>query len=166
MNLSVNYHLGKALSIYRRHLSKLRKADELRGFVFPFPKEKLQISTLRSSGPGGQNVNKRETKVQIKLNVQDADWISNRTKISLHRKLDKSGNLIVYDESSRRQESNKAACLSKIHQILVEHSYVAPEPSPEELADKELKQMLQKERWKKQQKAKKYFRNRDGPWKG
>ncbi|UKK01043.2 peptide chain release factor 2 [Theileria orientalis] len=51
-----------------------------RFFSLNIPIKKLQISTSRSSGPGGQSVNKSETKVQIRFNVQSADWLSDELK--------------------------------------------------------------------------------------
>ena len=37
--------------------------------------KKLDITYCTSSGPGGQNVNRVNTKVTVKLNVEAADWI-------------------------------------------------------------------------------------------
>ncbi|UVC54238.1 peptide chain release factor 2 [Theileria orientalis] len=51
-----------------------------RFFSVNIPFKKLQVSTSRSSGPGGQSVNKSETKVQIRFNVQSADWLSDELK--------------------------------------------------------------------------------------
>ena len=114
--------------------SKLRDKDESRGFVYPFPKNKLI-----SSGPGGQNAAKRNTKIYIEVNVSQADWISYRTKASLSvsNKLTKSGDIIFYDQTSRSQEDNKKECLNKLYRLLLTHSYVAPEPTPEEIVEKE-----------------------------
>jgi len=39
------------------------------------PRDKLNISHSRSAGPGGQNVNKLNTQVDLKFNVEDATWI-------------------------------------------------------------------------------------------
>ncbi|KEG02109.1 hypothetical protein YYE_02848 [Plasmodium vinckei vinckei] len=42
---------------------------------FQIPINKIQKTTTRSSGPGGQSVNKAETKVQLRFNVDTAEWI-------------------------------------------------------------------------------------------
>lgn len=40
----------------------------------------LKITYSRSSGPGGQNVNCVDTKVDIRFHVTSADWLSDETK--------------------------------------------------------------------------------------
>ena len=44
------------------------------------PVEKLDFSYARSSGPGGQNVNKVNTKAEMRFKVDDADWIPEEVK--------------------------------------------------------------------------------------
>eukprot|EP01036_Dinobryon_divergens_P050807 gene50807-68020_t len=39
------------------------------------PLDKVDFNFARSSGPGGQNVNKLNTKAEIRFNVSTADWI-------------------------------------------------------------------------------------------
>ena len=39
------------------------------------PRERLQVSFSRSSGPGGQNVNKVATRVEVRFQLESADWI-------------------------------------------------------------------------------------------
>lgn len=39
------------------------------------PLSQLSFSFARSSGPGGQNVNKVNTKVELRIKIDDSDWI-------------------------------------------------------------------------------------------
>ena len=148
----------------QRFLSHLKDSDETRGFVYPFPQKKLVFKTVKSGGPGGQNRDKRETKVQIKVNISDANWISERTKQSLIKKLDNTGHLHINEETSRSQSTNKNECIDKLYRLLLEHSYVPPEPTEEDLAAERRKEKARKERRKQANRAKKYHSKRDNPF--
>ena len=48
--------------------------------LFPIPWDDLNFSFTKSSGPGGQNVNKLNTKVELRLNIVDESWLPNPVK--------------------------------------------------------------------------------------
>ncbi|SBO20120.1 conserved Plasmodium protein, unknown function [Plasmodium knowlesi strain H] len=73
------------------------------GLSFEIPFSQIQKVTARSSGPGGQSVNKAESKVQLRFNVDTAKWIPSTVKDNLkyrkkrrHLKLCKVGRSGVY----------------------------------------------------------------------
>uniref|UniRef100_A0A8C4JWD1 Large ribosomal subunit protein mL62 n=1 Tax=Dromaius novaehollandiae TaxID=8790 RepID=A0A8C4JWD1_DRONO len=86
--------------------------------------DRLTISYCRSSGPGGQNVNKVNTKAEVRFHLASADWIPEdvRQKMALmHRnKINRAGELIVNSEESRYQMKNLAICLEKIKVMVTE----------------------------------------------
>ncbi|XP_004630253.1 peptidyl-tRNA hydrolase ICT1, mitochondrial [Octodon degus] len=100
------------------------------------PLDRLTISYCRSSGPGGQNVNKVNSKAEVRFHLATADWIAEpvRQKIALlHKnKITKSGELIFTSESSRYQFRNLADCLQKIRDMIAEASQLPKEPSKED----------------------------------
>lgn len=49
--------------------------------------DKMKVSYSRSSGPGGQNVNKVNTKVDLRFNVAEADWLSQELKEKVSEKV-------------------------------------------------------------------------------
>lgn len=51
--------------------------NKFNGFI---PINQLKITYSRSSGPGGQNVNCVDTKVDLRFHVATVDWISDETK--------------------------------------------------------------------------------------
>lgn len=44
------------------------------------PMNKITVTYSRSSGPGGQNVNKLDTKVDVRFHVESAEWISEEVR--------------------------------------------------------------------------------------
>lgn len=48
------------------------------------PMNKITVTYSRSSGPGGQNVNKLDTKVDVRFHVESAEWISEEVRERLH----------------------------------------------------------------------------------
>ncbi|NXQ32982.1 ICT1 hydrolase, partial [Alaudala cheleensis] len=90
----------------------------------PFLADRLTVSYSRSSGPGGQNVNKVNSKAEVRFHLASADWIPEavRQKMALmHRnKINQAGELIVTSQESRYQMRNLAICLEKIRTMVTE----------------------------------------------
>ncbi|XP_029977286.1 large ribosomal subunit protein mL62 [Sphaeramia orbicularis] len=102
------------------------------------PIDRLTVSYSRSSGPGGQHVNKVSTKAEVRFHVQTADWIPEdvRQKILEKNKnrINKAGELLVTSELSRNQQRNLSDCIQKISTIIVDASEKPYEPTAEEIA--------------------------------
>lgn len=69
------------------------------------PLDKLQLTFVRSSGPGGQNVNKLNTKAELRFNVHEADWIPPDIRARLAQqqaaRINKEGELIITCQEHR-----------------------------------------------------------------
>ncbi|XP_029384131.1 large ribosomal subunit protein mL62 [Echeneis naucrates] len=117
------------------------------------PVDRLTVSYSRSSGPGGQHVNKVNTKAEVRFHVKTADWIPEDVRQKIFEKnanrINKAGELLVTSELSRSQHRNLSDCLQKISAIIVEASRKPHEPTAEDLALKAARlQRSNKERLK------------------
>ena len=76
----------------------------------------------RSSGPGGQNVNKVETKVTLRFNVAASSGLSNeqkeRIRDRLSTRITKDGVLRVTSQRHRTREANRHAAIARFIELV------------------------------------------------
>ena len=88
------------------------------------PAEELKISSVRSRGPGGQNVNKVNTKVILRWNVVASESISPTVKrrllLSLGHRVSKEGWLTITSQRYRLRSRNHKDCLSKLRVMILD----------------------------------------------
>jgi ribosome-associated protein len=82
----------------------------------------LVFSNSRSSGPGGQNVNKVNSKVTAKLDIRNSTAFTPEQKELLMKKLDSKltvdGLLILSSQEKRSQLDNKEAVVDKFRKLI------------------------------------------------
>lgn len=120
----------------------------------------LIFRTSRSSGPGGQNVNKVNSKVTLKWNVQESNALSDEQRevllVKLKAYLTKDGVLLLTAQEKRSQLQNKEEALQKLDQLLrkafaVRKARKATKPSKTTIQKRiqEKKQRGEKKQWRK-----------------
>ncbi len=88
------------------------------------PLSALQFTFARSGGPGGQNVNKLNTRATLTVGFDQLatvlpDWALQRLQAVAGLYMITAGLQITCDES-RSQHANKQACLDKLRQVLLQ----------------------------------------------
>jgi|SRR5690554_179122 len=119
----------------------------------------LKYKAVRSSGPGGQHVNKVSTKVEVSFDIAGSKFLNpDQKELLLNRlgsRLNSEGLLKLYASSSRSQLKNKKQVTQKLIDLLQEQlRIVAPRKKstiPKQVIEKRLK-------IKKMQALKKYHR--------
>ncbi|MFW5657074.1 MAG: alternative ribosome rescue aminoacyl-tRNA hydrolase ArfB [Bacteroidota bacterium] len=89
----------------------------------PFEHE-IEFRTSRSGGPGGQHVNKTESKVELFFDIASSDLLSPWEKETLFSKLsnkiNRSGQLYFSVEEHRSQHKNKDLALQRFYSLIGE----------------------------------------------
>jgi len=82
----------------------------------------LDESFIRSSGPGGQNVNKLSTAVQLRFDVRRSPSLTDEVRARLERlagrRLTRDGVLIITAQNHRTQERNRADALDRLIELI------------------------------------------------
>ena len=91
----------------------------------------LEESFVRSSGPGGQNVNKLSTAVQLRFDVRHSPSLPNDVAVRLMRlggkRITKDGVLVLIAQNHRTQERNRAEAQQRLVD-LIRQAAVRPVP--------------------------------------
>jgi len=94
-------------------ISEERKRKLATEFIF---------SASRSSGPGGQNVNKVNTRVELRFSVISSSFLSSTEKhkiqIKLKNRINAEGELILVAQSERSQWRNREKVTAKFFELI------------------------------------------------
>ncbi len=92
------------------------------------PEHELEISTSRAGGPGGQHVNKSETRITVRWNVKNTHALTEEQKArvitNLGPRLTLEGDLVIHASASRSQQQNKQMALAQLAHTVRKALYV------------------------------------------
>lgn len=82
----------------------------------------FDFATSRSSGPGGQHVNKTETRVELRFNIPSSQILTDEEKEILLKgliaRITSEGDLIITSQEHKSQAKNKAEAIQKFYELV------------------------------------------------
>jgi RF-1 domain len=88
------------------------------------PEDQIEFAFVRSSGAGGQNVNKVNSQVQIRFHVMSAHWlpyeVRQRLSIQQSKRMNNAGYITIAVQEYRTQIANRKEALAKLQRMILE----------------------------------------------
>jgi len=129
------------------------------------PLREFEISFARSSGPGGQNVNKVSSKAVLRWAVVASpalpDVVRRRLFTLQRRRINAEGLLLVTSQRFRDAGRNVADCLEKLRLMLVEAAAIPTPRRPTQPTRGAVRRRLQDKQARSQKKQSRQFREAD-----
>ena len=105
---------------------------------FHISPEEIELTAIRSQGPGGQNVNKVASAIQLRFDIHASSLpveIKDRLLSLRDHRITQSGWVVIKSQEHRSQDMNRMAALLRLHDLLelaavVQKKRKATRPSP------------------------------------
>jgi ribosome-associated protein len=95
-------------------------------FVSPaltVPASELRFTSVRASGPGGQNVNKVSSKVELRFDFDRSrvlgDELKARLRVLARGRLDADGHILIVSQATRDRQRNLEDARQKLRELLI-----------------------------------------------
>ena len=86
------------------------------------PSSEIEFTFARSSGPGGQNVNKTSSKAILRWNLWESPSVSQAVKdrfsATFATRITVNGDVVIHSDESRDRAINEKTCLEKLLEML------------------------------------------------
>ena len=126
------------------------------------PPDAVQLSFVRSSGPGGQHVNKVATAVQLRVNLAKTRIPLATRKRLVHlagQRINSRGELMIHADRFRSQARNREDAFDRLEALLTKARKVPKRRIPTKVS---VRQKKQRSETKKRQGSKKKLRGKPG----
>jgi ribosome-associated protein len=92
------------------------------------PADEIEFKVSRSGGPGGQHVNRTESKVSVYWNIKNTRILTDEQKLrvlnNIHTHVTDDGVLVIHNSESRSQQQNKQAALATLATVIRKALYI------------------------------------------
>ena len=130
------------------------------------PLEQLEFTFVRSSGPGGQNVNKVASKAQLRWNPGKSGLLApevlERLETLFPAHFTRDGDLLITSQKTRDQLKNRDDCVEKLHNMILEAGKIPKPRIPTKRTKGSIRRRLEnKEKNAKKKEGRKEIKNWD-----
>ena len=108
-------------------------------------KTEVQTFAIRSSGPGGQNVNKVSSGIHLRFNLNESSiprYLKERILNSADRRISKEGVLIIKAQRFRTKEKNSKDAFDRLLKLIDRHLLITKQRKPRQPSGRQIQKRL------------------------
>ena len=108
-------------------------------------KTEVQTFAIRSSGPGGQNVNKVSSGIHLRFNLNESSiprYLKEKILTSADRRISKEGVLIIKAQRFRTKEKNSKDAFDRLLKLIDRHSLITKQRKPRQPSGRQIQKRL------------------------
>ena len=108
-------------------------------------KTEVQTFAIRSSGPGGQNVNKVSSGIHLRFNLNESSiprYLKERILNSADRRISKEGVLIIKAQRFRTKEKNSKDAFDRLLKLIDRHLLITKKRKPRQPSGRQIQKRL------------------------
>lgn len=108
-------------------------------------KTEVQTFAIRSSGPGGQNVNKVSSGIHLRFNLNESSiprYLKEKILNSADRRISKEGVLIIKAQRFRTKEKNSKDAFDRLLKLIDQHSLITKQRKPRQPSGRQIQKRL------------------------
>ena len=108
-------------------------------------KTEVQTFAIRSSGPGGQNVNKVSSGIHLRFNLNESSiprYLKEKILNSADRRISKEGVLIIKAQRFRTKEKNSKDAFDRLLKLIDQHLLITKQRKPWQPSGRQIQKRL------------------------